>query len=309
MNCNKFQDILLNHDISEIPENVLKKLEEHKNECVDCAILWEDEMFFSKSYVNISRPKLDSERIERLHNNIMKSVRREMIIGKPKEQFAFWSNKTVTYIASVAATLVIGIIIGRFVFQNTQKMNPTLTASNVQEIINNDRLNDIKIKEVSNSVNDVSFDVSWNDGARIEGSRNDPNIQKLLAYALMEANNPGTRLHSAKIMEGMSSNGHEILDALIYSVKNDVNPGVRLKASRALKNYPLDDDIRNTCIFVLQNDESPAIRMEAIQILGNDNNQITQTALRNAARNDESEGIKAMINRYYGNAGIPIRKK
>jgi len=309
MNCNKFQDILLNYNISEIPENILKKLEEHKNECVDCSILWEDEVFFSKNYSNIPAPKLDKDRVEKLHTNIMKSVRREMIIGKPKERFSFWSNRVVTSIASVAATLVVGIMIGRFVFQNTQEMNPTLTAYNVQEIIDNDRLNDIKIQEVSNSVNNVSFDISWNDGARIEGDRNDPNIQKLLAYALVKANNPGTRLHSAKIMERMPSKGSEILDALIFSVKNDENPGVRLKAIRALKNYSLDDNIRNACIFVLQNEESAAIRMEAIQILENDNNQLTQTALRDAANNDEAVGVQTMIDKYYGNTGIPIRKK
>jgi len=309
MNCKKFQDIILNYDISEIPENILRKLKEHKNECVDCSILWNDEMFFSQNYANISEPKLNSDRIERLHNNIMKSVRREMIIGKPKEKFLFWSNKIITPIATAAAALVIGILVGRFILQNSQEMNPTLTAYNVQEIIDNNRLNDIKISEVSNATNDVSFDLSWNNGARIEGNRSDPNIQKLLAYALVKANNSGTRLHSAKIMEGMSSNNVEILNALIHSVKYDDNPGVRLKALRALKNYSLNDTIRDACIFVLQNEVSAAIRMEAIQILGNDNDQKVQIALKKAANNDEAEGVKTMINKYYGNEGIPIRKK
>ncbi|MEA3499937.1 MAG: HEAT repeat domain-containing protein [Candidatus Marinimicrobia bacterium] len=309
MNCKKFQDILLNYNISEIPENILKKMKTHKNECIDCSILWEDEIFFSQNYGSIPEPKLNRDRVERLHNNIMKTVRREMIIDKPKEKFSFWSNKIIVPIASAAATLVIGILVGKFILQNTQEMNPTLTAYNVQEIINNDRLNNIRINEVSNSANNVSLELSWNDGAKIEGDRCDPNIQRLLAYALVKSNNPGTRLHSAKIMGGMSSNDTEILNALIHSVKNDENPGVRLKALRALKNYSLNDNIRNACIFILQNEESAAIRMEAIQILGNDNNRDVQIALKEAADNDKAEGVKAMINKYYGNSGVPIRKK
>ncbi len=309
MDCKKFQDILLNYDISEIPENILKKMEIHKNGCIDCSILWDDEIFFSQNYGNIPEPKLDSDRVEKLHNKIMKTVRREMIIDKPKENFSFWSNKIIVPIASAAATLVIGILVGRFILQNTQEMNPTLTAYNVQEIIDNNRLNDIKINEVSNATNDVSFDLSWNNDTKIEGNRRDPNIQRLLAYALVKSNNPGIRLHSAKIMEGMTSGDTEILNALIHSVKYDENPGVRLKALRALKNYSLNDNIRNTCIFILQNEESPAIRMEAIQILGQDNDQNVQIALQKAADNDKSEGVKTMINKYYGNSGVPIRKK
>jgi len=34
-----------------------------------------------------------------------------------------------------------------------------------------------------------------------------------------------------------------------------------------------------------------------------------QIALKKAANNDEAEGVKTMINKYYGNEGIPIRKK
>ncbi|MEA1987036.1 MAG: HEAT repeat domain-containing protein [Candidatus Marinimicrobia bacterium] len=309
MKCKKFQDILLNYDIAEIPSNIMEKMEEHKNECIDCSLLWEDEMFFSQNYENIPEPKLDEDRISKLHNGIMREVQREMIIGQPKEKFNFWSNRVVSQIASVAGTLVIGILVGKFLLQNSQEMNTKLTAQNVQEIINNDRLNNIKIREVSNATNDVSFDVSWSDGAKIEGNRCDPNIQKLLAFALVKSNNPGTRLHSAKIMEGISSGDNVVLDALIHSVTKDENPGVRLKALRALKNYNLNNKIRTTCIFVLQNESSPAIRMEAIQILGNDNNIEVQTALKSVAKNDDAEGVKAMIKKYYGDSGIQIKKK
>jgi len=145
---------------------------------------------------------------------------------------------------------------------------------------------------------------------RIEGNISEPEIQKLLAYAMIREENPGTRLRSVKlIQDNVGQAGDDLQSALITTVKSDQNPGVRLKAMKALGELPLSHEIKEACTYVIANDQSAAIRMEAIQVLTKDRSQETQDMLRKATEDDESEGVKSLINQYYMNLqGNPLKK-
>jgi hypothetical protein len=87
----------------------------------------------------------------------------------------------------------------------------------------------------------------------MKGSVNDPDVQKILAYALLNEQNPGVRLRSVDVIgsEHLKSTGSEveIKWALIAALKSDDNPGVRKEALAVPEKFPFDDVVTSRNIF------------------------------------------------------------
>jgi hypothetical protein len=100
----------------------------------------------------------------------------------------------------------------------------------------------------------------------MKGSVNDTELQKILTYAVLNEQNPGTRLNSINVINANHNQkpDDEIKSTLIAVAKFDNNPGVRIEALKSLNKLPVDEDIKNTLIYVLLNDTSTGIRIEAI---------------------------------------------
>ena len=103
----------------------------------------------------------------------------------------------------------------------------------------------------------------------VKGAIEDPRVQKVLAYAVVNDQNPGVRLRAINTVgEFAPPKGEsEIKRALVIALKSDPNTGVRKEAYTALMKYPFDGDIKQALIHVLTHDENPAMRIEAIERL------------------------------------------
>ncbi|MBI4550647.1 MAG: HEAT repeat domain-containing protein [Candidatus Latescibacteria bacterium] len=103
----------------------------------------------------------------------------------------------------------------------------------------------------------------------IKGDINDPRIQKVLTYAIINEQNPGVRLRAVNAIKSSppQSSDSEIKAALITALKTDDNPGVRNDAFAALQKYPFDEDIKNAFLYVLTHDTNAALRITAINVL------------------------------------------
>ena len=104
---------------------------------------------------------------------------------------------------------------------------------------------------------------------QIMGPVDDPDIQRVLTFAVLNEQNPGVRLRAVNAVsasEGLQSD-HEIRDALVTALKTDSNAGVRGEAFNALSRYPFDEAIRDAMIHTLVFDENPALRINAINRL------------------------------------------
>jgi hypothetical protein len=73
----------------------------------------------------------------------------------------------------------------------------------------------------------------------MKGKLQEPDIQKVLARALIYERNPGVRLQSIAAISASKQNSFdpEIRKVLIDAMIHDENPGVRLQALETLKNY------------------------------------------------------------------------
>ena len=118
---------------------------------------------------------------------------------------------------------------------------------------------------------DVEFTFDLVAPVRMRGNVNDVAVQRVLAQALMNDQNPGARLRTVSAIaeqgESLKSSDTEIKSALLQAVKADPNVGVRKQALQALRRFPMDNEIKTALLFVLQNEGNPAIRIDAISYL------------------------------------------
>lgn len=100
----------------------------------------------------------------------------------------------------------------------------------------------------------------------LNGTLQDPKIQRLLVHAARNYANPGVRLETIDILKDQAAD-RGIRNTLLHVVANDPNDGVRLKALEGLAQYARDPEVRQALIEVLNKDDNPGMRVQAIDLL------------------------------------------
>jgi len=310
MKCKQCEDILLNYNLEDIPEKIKKQIDQHRNTCIRCAQLWEDNLLINWAMQKLPDVEIDEERVPVVHAQIMNRIHQEMFrqtahVNRFRIPSQFWRTAS-----TAAAALIIGVVLGNFVPGKPKPTTPDLpiASANFDELLKDNTLNDIRIREVNQTTGELVISASKTNDLTLTGNITDPEIQKVLAYALVRDQNPGTRLRSVKLMEGVTTS-NAVEQALITSVLQDENQGVRQRALRALSQYPINDDLRQTYLNVISNDPSPALRIEAIQILMRDEDATTRSAVLNASEEETNEMIQDILKRYYQEPGQSLEKQ
>lgn len=310
MKCKQCEDILLNYNLEDIPENIKKQIDHHRNICIRCAQLWEDNLLIIRAMQELPDVEIDEERVPVVHSQIMNRIHQEMFrqtarVNRIRIPSQFWRT-----VSTAAAALIIGIVLGNFVPGKPKPATPDLPIASVNfdELLKDNTLNDIRIREVNQTTGELVISASKTNDLTLTGNITDPEIQKVLAYALVRDQNPGTRLRSVKLMEGVTTS-NAVQQALITSVLQDENQGVRQRALRALSQYPINDDLRQTYLNIISNDPSSALRIEAIQILMKDEDATTRSAVLDASEEETNEMIQDILKRYYQEPGQPLEKQ
>jgi hypothetical protein len=109
--------------------------------------------------------------------------------------------------------------------------------------------------------------------ATVEGSIDDPEVQKLLLMATRNAVNPDVQSNSVGLLARQCKAGHSCSDgavrtALMVALRYDRDPTVRLKALEGLEPYVGQDvRVRDAVLESLMHDPSQSIRSHALQML------------------------------------------
>jgi hypothetical protein len=210
--------------------------------------------------------------------NVMRQIRieetRESILTKILQWFDLVSVNGYRLAASTASAVVIGVLIGFLIFNRSTietSVNSSQETINIDNILKNGRsLSNIRFDTdpVSGSV-EISFDAVKS--LTYNGSMDDEVVKSLLAAALLNNKNPGSRLRTVNTLVEQTTvienQDPKIKTALITSLKNDSNPAVRKAALEALKNFKYDKDIRDVILYVLSNDTNSGLRVNAINTL------------------------------------------
>ncbi len=109
--------------------------------------------------------------------------------------------------------------------------------------------------------------------ATVEGSMDDPEVQKLLLLAAQNTGDPGVQGDSVGLLAEQCKAGHycdggPVRTALMVALRYDRDPGVRLKALQGLQPYVAQDvRVRDAILESLMHDPSQPIRSQALQML------------------------------------------
>lgn len=107
----------------------------------------------------------------------------------------------------------------------------------------------------------------------VEGSMDDPEVQKLLLLAAQNTGNPNLQSDSVGLLAeqckaGQYCEGGPVRTALMVALRYDRDPSVRLKALEGLQPYVAQDSrVRDAILESLMHDPSSPIRNQALQML------------------------------------------
>ncbi len=294
--------------LDELNEDEMKKLHQHLIECSECQSEYDKQ---SKLFSIINKNKKDAVG-EDLLNEARAQFKRKLNYDLSKQSLlekAFRALRTNVWIyrrpaLAGAFSLVIGFLAGYLIFSTgSSKLNVLGERSGAVTISNVRFLND------SLNTGEVEFSFDAVKQVTMKGKLSDPSIQKILAEALVNEKNPGTRIQTVNALAnisdkqagritGNSNLNPKVKSALLTALKFDGNPAVRMEALKALLNFPFDNEINDALLFVLQHDKNSGLRVAAINGLAaamqNEKriNPETIKILNQQIKNDDNEYVR-----------------
>jgi hypothetical protein len=175
-------------------------------------------------------------------------------------------------VISGAAMLAVGFFLG-YLFYGSSAVDPKLIEDNTstQPSFLQDEITISNINFIDSDPSDgeIEFTFIAMKPVHLKGRIDDPKIQSILTYSMLNEQNPGARLNSINVMDTQRpvNFDRDVKDALITVVMTDENPGVRREALKLMKKFPFDEEIKQALIYVLTTDTSSGLRIEAINSL------------------------------------------
>ena len=173
---------------------------------------------------------------------------------------------------SGAALLAIGFFVG-YLFYGSSTIETIIVpdkSNNEFPVFQDDvTISNISFIDSDPSDGEVEFTFVAMKPVYLKGRVDDPKIQSILTYSMLNEQNPGSRFNSinAMVSEKPIKFDADVKDALITVVMTDENPGVRREALKLMKKLPYDKDVKQALIYVLTTDTSSGLRIEAINTL------------------------------------------
>ncbi|MEE4310871.1 MAG: HEAT repeat domain-containing protein [candidate division KSB1 bacterium] len=267
-----------------------KQLKQHLQSCERCtAELAEARQVFGtldKREKSIVSPEELAQSRERLHRSLLQLQRKGSVLSDAVRKFGqwfSWNDRTVLRYAAAAAILLIGVFIGRQTYGPAQTSQAALLSG----------MTDINYVHYEPDSKQLIIGYNSIVEEKIRGDATQPEIQRMMAYALMHEERPNVRLKTVSALSALEELDINLIRTLIDVMQSDENPGVRLKAVKVLNAIPISSDLKNMLIDVFTKvvlkEENSAIRNEAINGLSRIGNSDIVPFLYSVAENDTSD--------------------
>jgi hypothetical protein len=307
MKHNEYKQLLQLSLFGELKSEEQLKLKEHILTCEECRVELEDQknllrLISGKQKTNVDEKVLIAARYqlrgalrsERSSNNILNSITDNI--------FQYFTTP-LKFAFAGAALLIVGFLIGGIFFSKSsqseftsQQAGENRFASLSEDI----SISNVRFIDSDASDGEVEFTFEASRPVRLKGNINDQQIQSVLTYAMLNEQNPGSRLNSINAMnsEKPVQYDNDVKNALITVVMTDENPGVRREALKLMSKLPYDESVKQTFLYVITNDTVSGLRIEALNALivtasqGHKLNQEELNLFRNKLQDDENPYIK-----------------
>jgi hypothetical protein len=228
------------------------------------------------------------------------------------EQLATLASPATRFALGGAAMIVVGLAAGYLLFKPSEAngvFGITQAVGQASAQSTETKITNFRFVGQPLQASEVEFTFEMVTPVHLKGNLNDAVIQRVMAQALMNDQNPGARLRTvsaiANEVEELKSSDKEIKAALLQAVKGDPNVGVRKQAMRALQRFPLDTEIRDALIFVLKHEDNPGIRIDAISHLHSPElsrgmvDQDLLSVLKEKMKSDNNNYVRTRAKQFY----------
>jgi hypothetical protein len=281
MRHKKFESLIVLDFYDETSQEEKTKLEKHLSSCSRCSRFRQSlskTILHSKQHDHSSLNEALEEARQGFHRSLLEEKRTDMgrdfsSVVKDRE---FKFRRTEKRFAPVPAYAVVAIAFvmlaagatTSFLFLNkTEKSSGSMLSELTSENRDDVAIDNVRFLPGGQKSGEVKFSFDFIKRYEMNGSLDDHNVQKVLAFALGNSDNVGVRLKTVGMLETSSKTDKEVEGALVKAAKFDDNAGVRREALLSLKKLPFDNEIRSALLFALKNDKNPGIRVLAINFL------------------------------------------
>jgi len=307
MKHNEYKQLLQLSLFGELKSEEQLKLREHLLTCEECRVELEDqknllELISGKHKANVDEKVLSAARYqlrgalrsERSSNNILNSIADNI--------FQYFTSP-LRFAFAGAVLLLLGVIIGSLFLGNPSQSELTDQNAGSNRFASLDQsisISNLRFIDSDAADGEVEFTFEASKPVRLRGNVNDPQIQSVLTYAMLNEQNPGSRLNSINAMDSETPGQYDsdVKNALITVVMTDENPGVRREALKLMSKFPYDESVKQTLLYVITSDTVSGLRIEALNSLieaggkGYKLNQEELNLFRNKLQDDENPYIK-----------------
>jgi hypothetical protein len=260
--------LLIYGELDKSEENELKL---HVEQCASCKQEFVQLEKLYSAMDDAEAPKATEPLLQEVRMELRAALRLERSRNSWKE---IWTERLKGWFPifrlsfAALASLAFGIFIGYKALAPERELSqapPTVERGPIPEGAT--QITNVKFADADSSDGNIEFTFEAVRPMRYKGSINEPSIQKVLTYALVNEQNPGIRLHAVNAIseQQMHKPDPAVKIALIEALTKDENPGVRKEALAALQKFQADSDIKAALLHVLIHDQSPGMRVEAIK--------------------------------------------
>jgi len=276
MRHDQYKELLHLSFYHELNDDEQMVLTDHLKNCTECQIEGESlkklESALGQPF-EVSDQLLDQARRE-LRVALRLEAAKRPFLTEWLERFNILSYPGLRVALGCVAMLVVGFAIGYFVFMPTGVINSEgsmrgLDQASVQR--SETRVSNFRFTPQSPQEGEVEFSFDMVTPVRMKGNVNDNAVQRVMAQALLNEQNPGARLLTVSTLSSQvgatKTPDKEIKAALIEALKSDGNVGVRKEALKAMQKYAIDKEIKDALLFVLRNETNSSMRIDVINYL------------------------------------------
>jgi len=276
MKHNEYKKLLQLSLFGELNSKEQTILKEHLLTCEECRNELEDqknllELISGKKESTVDDKVLSAARYQ-LRGALRSEQSNQNIFSSTIDTVSQFFTTPLKFAVASVAMLLIGIIIGSQLFNNNASEEIVVQNGNENRFASleeNISISNFRFIDSDASDGEVEFTFKASKPVHLKGKVNDPQVQSVLTYAMLNEQNPGSRFNSINAMDsyGNVAFDEDIKNALVTVVMTDNNSGVRREAIKLLNKSGYDELTKKAYLFVLLNDSSSAMRIEALNFL------------------------------------------
>ncbi|MBN1895962.1 HEAT repeat domain-containing protein [bacterium] len=278
MKCNP-ENVLL-HFLNELDTEAAGRMKRHLRSCERCRKELEDLRRLKAVLPEEPQWNPAAARMNRLRNEMDRRIRAGSAMRAMPFPFSFIHPRPVFQAGFAAVLLFMGFFVGRLSREGGLKTGSPrewFAAGKAMELVNGAfDASGAGIDRIRFDTQTGVIEVEYNSAntVRFGQSLSDPGVKPVLLHAMLQAQDPRTRLHAVKALSALSENrpvDADFVGGLHHLLRQETQSGIKRMALKILGRAPLQESVKQILMDVLAYDRDNSVRIEAFKTLASQN--------------------------------------